>query len=126
MIYILSAGGNITRKITIENDGIIIFVAYTNYQTTIEMDPEILNQRNVYVPEIQPVISVKILWLKVDSYDQYLSFRQYSRYAKDNPQTKVYEYRDSKLFKAFMNVDSNVKYEYITYDPSLGVDRCRT
>lgn len=115
--------GNITkRKITIENDGINHFGAYTNYQTTIEMDSEILNQRNVYVPEIQPGYISEDIMIEVDSYDQYLSFRQYSRYAKDNPQSKVYEYRDSKLFKAFMNVDSNVKYEYITYDPTLGID----
>lgn len=115
--------GNITkRKITIENDGENLFGAYTNHQTTIEMDSEILNQRNVYVPEIQPGYISEDIMIEVNSYDEYLGFRQYARFAKDNPQSNIYEYRNTKLFNDFMNINSNVKYEYITYDPKLGVD----
>lgn len=110
------------KKITIENDGVNLFGAYTNHQTTIEMDDEILNQRNVYVPEVQQGFISDEIMIELNSFEEYLDFRQYARIAMQDPKSNIYEYRDDILFNAFMNVDSNVKYEYITYDPEKGVD----
>lgn len=110
------------KKLTIDNDGINYFGAYNNHQTTIEMDNEIINQRNVYVPEIQVGYISEDIMIELNNYEEYLAFRQYARIAKDVPTSNVYEYRDSPLFKDFMIVKKNVKYEYIKYDPNEGID----
>lgn len=110
------------RELTIENDSENLFGAYSNYQTTIEMDDEILNQRNVYVPEIQPGYISDEIMIELKDYNEYLGFRQYARIAKDIPNSNVYEYRDNQLFNDFMKMENNVKYEYISYDPDIGID----
>lgn len=110
------------RIVTIENDGVNHFGAYGNHHTTIEMDEEILNQRNIYVPEVQAGYISEDIMIEVSSYEEYLGFRQYARIAKDIPDSSVYEYRDMKIFHDFMNLTNNVKYEYMTYDPEIGVD----
>ena len=114
-IYTRIDGEANKRKVIIENDGTNYFGAYTNYQTTIEMDPDILNQRNVYIPEIQAGYVSEDIMIEIESYEHYLSFRQYSRLMIEDNESEIYEYKDNKLFNDFMNIDSNVNYEYLSY-----------
>lgn len=110
------------EKIIIEDNGTKYFGAYENFHTTIDMDPDIIAQINLYTPEIAPGYISENVMIEIDSYEVYLGFRQYARLQLNNPDSEIQLYKDDRVFIDFMNMSSKVKYEYMSYDPEVGID----
>lgn len=108
------------QVITNEKDDEIKYCSYIDHESTIEVDDDVIDEGNVYntfIAEgktkgyIQDTITIEL-----ESYEHYLSFRTWS-VQNINTHSLIKEYANNKLFYDFMIGDSNVKYEYITFNP---------
>lgn len=114
----------------IENDGITVYGVYNKHNTTLDIDRDIIDVNDIYIPPGQTGYINPSITLDIEGYEHFLTFRQWilaleSKLLNSNTKETVQQYlqlddSEYKLLQRYQNADSLVQAEYFEYFPDSG------